>query len=89
VPFAREVRRATGMTTMAVGLITEARQAEAIVAAGDADLIAMARAFLRDPRWPWRAAAELGATVRGAPQYWRALPREMAGVFGDAKVAQR
>jgi len=89
VPFAREIRRATGVVTMAVGLITGARQADAIVAAGDADLIALARAFLRDPRWPWRAAAELGATVRGAPQYWRALPKEMAGIFGAARTGQR
>jgi 2,4-dienoyl-CoA reductase-like NADH-dependent reductase (Old Yellow Enzyme family) len=89
VPFARAIRRATGMTTMAVGLITEARQAEAIVAAGDADLIALARAFLRDPRWAWRAAAELGATVRGVPQYARALPKDMAGVFGPLRTGQR
>ncbi|MEP7180937.1 MAG: NADH:flavin oxidoreductase/NADH oxidase [Betaproteobacteria bacterium] len=89
VPFARAIRRATGVVTMAVGLITEARQAEAIVAAGDADMIALARALLLDPRWPWRAAAELGATVRGAPQYWRALPKALAGVFGAARTAQR
>jgi 2,4-dienoyl-CoA reductase-like NADH-dependent reductase (Old Yellow Enzyme family) len=89
VPFAREVRRATGVVTMAVGLITEPRQAEAIIAAGDADMIALARAFLREPRWPWRAAFELGATVTGAPQYWRALPAEMAGVFGDIRLGQR
>jgi 2,4-dienoyl-CoA reductase-like NADH-dependent reductase (Old Yellow Enzyme family) len=89
VPFARAIRSATGVTTMAVGLITEPAHAEAIVAAGDADLVAMARAFLRDPRWPWRAAAELHATVRGAPQYWRALTKETAGIFGELRAGQR
>ncbi len=49
----------------------------------------MARAFLRDPRWPWRAAAELGATVRGTPQYWRALSKENAGIFGELRAGQR
>jgi 2,4-dienoyl-CoA reductase-like NADH-dependent reductase (Old Yellow Enzyme family) len=89
VPFARAIRSASGITTMAVGLITEPRYAESVIAAGDADLIAMARAFLRDPRWPWHAAAELGATVRGVPQYLRALTRENAGIFGEIKGGQR
>jgi len=89
VPFAREIRRATGMTTMAVGLITEPAHADAIIAAGDADMVALARAFLRDPRWPWHAAAALGATVAGAPQYWRALTRETAGIFGTLRAGQR
>ncbi len=65
VPFARAIRSATGLTTMAVGLITEPRQAEGIIAAGDADMVALARGLLWDPRWPWRAAAALGATVSG------------------------
>jgi 2,4-dienoyl-CoA reductase-like NADH-dependent reductase (Old Yellow Enzyme family) len=89
VPFARAIRHATGMTTMAVGLITEARQADAIIAAGDADLVALARGMLWDPRWPWRAAVALGATVSGPKPYWRALPREAATVFGDARIRQR
>jgi 2,4-dienoyl-CoA reductase-like NADH-dependent reductase (Old Yellow Enzyme family) len=89
VPFARAIRSATGITTMAVGLISDPKHAEAIIANGDADMIAMARAFLRDPRWPWRAAAELDATVRGAPQYWRALTKENAGIFGDLRAGQR
>ena len=57
--------------------------------AGDADLIAMARALLYKPRWPWEAAAALGATVSASPQYWRCLPREAQSVFGDVKVGQR
>jgi NADPH2 dehydrogenase len=90
VPLAREVRRACGLPTTAVGLITEPQQAEAILQAGDADLIAIARAVLYQPRWPWAAAAALGGTVQAAPPYWRCLPREAAGIFGPgARVAQR
>ncbi len=90
LPFAQAVKEATGVTTMAVGLITEARQAEAIVASGHADLVALARAMLYDPRWPWHAAAELGATIHGAPPpYWRALPREHAALFGSTTFGAR
>jgi 2,4-dienoyl-CoA reductase-like NADH-dependent reductase (Old Yellow Enzyme family) len=89
VPFAREIRRATGIVTMAVGLITEPEHADAIIAAGDADMVALARAFLRDPRWPWRAAAALGGKVAGPPPYWRALTKETAGIFGELSVGQR
>jgi 2,4-dienoyl-CoA reductase-like NADH-dependent reductase (Old Yellow Enzyme family) len=89
VPFARAIRRATGIATMAVGLITEPQHADAIIAADDADMVALARAILRDPRWPWRAAAALGGTVAGAPPYWRALTKEMAGIFGDLRAGQR
>jgi hypothetical protein len=45
--------------------------------------------MLWDPRWPWRAAVALGATVSGPKPYWRALPREAAAVFGDARIRQR
>ncbi len=71
VPFARRIKQETGLTTIAVGLITEAKQAEAILAEGSADLVALARGMLYDPRWPWHAAAELGAQVSVPPQYWR------------------
>jgi len=71
---------------MAVGLITDAHQAEAILQNGDADLIALARAFLYQPRWGWQAAAALGAEVAANPVYWRSLPREAAAVFGKAAV---
>ena len=63
VPFAQAIKEATGVTTMAVGLITEARQAEEIVASGKADMVALARGMLYDPRWGWHAAAELGGQV--------------------------
>ena len=69
VPFARAVKAADGDADVAVGLITESEQAEAIVATGDADAIALARAMLYDPRWPWHAAAQLGASVVAPHQY--------------------
>jgi 2,4-dienoyl-CoA reductase-like NADH-dependent reductase (Old Yellow Enzyme family) len=71
VPFAQAVREA-GVPSAAVGLITEPAQAEAIVAEGKADLVLLARASLRDPHWPLRAAAELGGEVEWAGQYERA-----------------
>ncbi len=89
VPFAQAVRQATGMTTIGVGLISDARHAEEIVASGQADMVALARAMLYDPRWPWHAAAALGGTVSGPPQYWRALPKEANRIFGDVSFGQR
>ena len=89
VPFAKIVKDQSGLPTMTVGLITEPEQAEAILQAGDADLIALARAFLYKPRWGWEAAAALGATVKANERYWRCLPREAQTVFGDVKVGQR
>lgn len=89
LPFAREVRRATGMRTSTVGLITEAKQAEQIVATGDADLVTLARALLWDPHWPWHAAAELGASVTAPPQYWRSQPHGVQGVFTGWNASQR
>ena len=87
--FAREIRHATGVCTMAVGLITDPAQAQAIIASGDADLIAMARAFLWDPRWAWHAAATLKAHVRPPPQYARSVPREAADVFRGVTIGMR
>jgi NADPH2 dehydrogenase len=89
VPFARAIRLATGMPTTAVGLITEPHQAEAILQAGDADLVALARAFLYQPRWGWQAAAALGGSVDANPVYWRCLPREAQSVFVKVSVGQR
>jgi 2,4-dienoyl-CoA reductase-like NADH-dependent reductase (Old Yellow Enzyme family) len=74
VHLAEKIRREAGMPTRAVGLITEPSQAEAIVSEGKADIVALARAILADPRWPWRAAAELGAPILTPPQYARAIP---------------
>jgi 2,4-dienoyl-CoA reductase-like NADH-dependent reductase (Old Yellow Enzyme family) len=89
VPFARQIRQASGLTTMAVGLITDPQQAEDILQAGDVDLIAMARAFLYKPRWGWEAAAALGGQVTASPQYWRCLPRDASTIFGDVRIGQR
>ncbi|MET0497295.1 MAG: NADH:flavin oxidoreductase/NADH oxidase [Steroidobacteraceae bacterium] len=81
VPFAQDIKQATGVNTMAVGLITDAQQAEEIIAGGKADLVALARGMLYDPRWPWHAAAQLGARVEAPPQYWRSPPREQKNLF--------
>ena len=89
VPFAQGIREATGVTTIAVGLITEAKQAEQIVASGKADMVALARGMLYDPRWGWHAAAELGGHVEAPPPYWRALPHEHKDLFGTTTFGTR
>jgi 2,4-dienoyl-CoA reductase-like NADH-dependent reductase (Old Yellow Enzyme family) len=63
VPFARRIREGSGLPTGAVGLITEPKQAEEVLAGGSADVVLLARALLRDPHWPLRAAHELGVPV--------------------------
>ena len=72
VHFAEELRNESGLPTGAVGLITEPAQAEAIIAAGQADVVLLARELLRDPYWPLRAARTLGAKVAWPDQYLRA-----------------
>jgi 2,4-dienoyl-CoA reductase-like NADH-dependent reductase (Old Yellow Enzyme family) len=89
VPFSKRIRAEAGMPTVAVGLITDPQQAEAMVAAGDADMVAMARAMLYDPRWAWHAAAALGGEVHAPEQYWRCAPREAGRIFGDTKLGMR
>jgi 2,4-dienoyl-CoA reductase-like NADH-dependent reductase (Old Yellow Enzyme family) len=89
IPFARRVRAEVGIATVGVGLISDTKQAEAIVAAGDADMVAMARAMLYDPRWAWHAAATLGGEVHAPEQYWRCAPREAGRIFGDTKLGMR
>ena len=89
VPFAQRIRRETGMPAIAVGLITDAEQAEEIVASGSADMVALARGMLYNPRWPWHAAARLGAQVDAPPQYWRAQPREVKDLFKDRSLGSR
>ena len=86
VPLARAVKAATTMPVIAVGMITEFEQAEAIVGTGDADLVALARAVLYDPRWPWHAAAHFGAQVKAAPQYLRSQPRQYRDLFATARA---
>jgi len=83
VPLAETFRRETGLPTIAVGLITEAEQAEGIIADGRADLVALARGILYDPRWPWHAAAKLGGQVAAPKQYWRSQPRGLSDLFRE------
>ena len=89
VPFARAVKAEVDVPVIAVGLITEAEQAEAILRSGDADAVALARAMLYDPRWPWHAAAKLGAHVFAPKQYWRSQPREHKDLFAGSSYGQR
>jgi 2,4-dienoyl-CoA reductase-like NADH-dependent reductase (Old Yellow Enzyme family) len=74
VPFAERIRRDANMPTGAVGLITDAKQADAIIQSGQADCVLLARELLRDPYWPLHAAQQLGHTVPWPPQYVRAAP---------------
>ena len=73
VPFAKRIRAEAGVATGAVGMITEAEQANAIVRDGEADLILMARELLRDPYFPMHAATALGVPVKAPNQYLRAF----------------
>lgn len=84
VPFADAIKREVAMPVIAVGLITEPQQADDILQQGQADAVALARGILYDPRWPWHAAAALGADVAVAPQYLRSAPREHAARFVQA-----
>ena len=70
-------------------MITEAEQAEHIVASGQADMVGIARGILYDPHWPWHAAAALGATVDAPKQYWRSQPRDQKALFGETKIGGR
>ncbi|WP_409307136.1 NADH:flavin oxidoreductase/NADH oxidase [Pectobacterium sp. B1J-3] len=81
VPYAQRIKQEVGIPTIAVGLITEPEQAEAIIATGEADAVGLARAILFNPRWPWHAAAKLGAQVSAPPQYWRSEPRYVKDLF--------
>jgi len=72
-PFADRIRRESGILTGAVGMITEPDQADAIISAGQADIVLLAREFLRDPFWPLHAAKALGAAAAVPKQYGRAF----------------
>ncbi len=74
VPFAARIRNEAGIPTAAVGMITGPAQANAIVENGEADIVLLAREFLRDPYWPVHAAAALGETASWPKQYLRAAP---------------
>lgn len=85
VPLARQIREEAAIPTIAIGLITQARQAEDIIARGDADMVAIARGMLFNPRWAWHAAIELGAEPAFPVQYERAHPAMRATDFLKAK----
>lgn len=84
VPFAEAVKKESGIVTRAAGMIAEPLQAEEIIAKGRADMVAMARAFLDNPRWAWHAADKLGATMKLPPQYERSASKFWPG----AKLAR-
>jgi 2,4-dienoyl-CoA reductase-like NADH-dependent reductase (Old Yellow Enzyme family) len=84
VPLAARVREGSGIATRAVGLIVDAEQAERIVAGGQADMVAIARALLDNPRWVWHAADRLGARIAHPLQYARVA----ASLWPGAKVAR-
>ncbi len=85
VPFAAQVRQEARIPTMAVGLIRDPHHAEQILQEGQADLIALGRGMLNDPRWPWHAAEELGEHIAVPYQYGRAATR--AGIPARDAIA--
>ena len=89
VPYSRRIKAKVGLTTIAVGLITSPELAEAIIANREADAVSLARAMLYDPRWPWHAAAKLGAQVWAPKQYWRCKPSGHENLFIEAPPNRR
>lgn len=81
LPYARDIRKEVNIPVIGVGLITEPLQAEQALQEQDADLIALARAVLYNPRWPWHAAAELGAQAKAPEQYLRSEPHGLKGTL--------
>jgi 2,4-dienoyl-CoA reductase-like NADH-dependent reductase (Old Yellow Enzyme family) len=81
--LSERIRQETGLTTIAVGLITEPRQAETILSEGKADMVALARGMLYNPRWVWHAADELGAQIEYPVRYQRCRPSQHDNIFGE------
>lgn len=75
------MRKHVRIPVIGVGLITEPEQADAIIASGQADLVALARGLLYNPRWPWHAAARLGDQIKAPKQYWRSQPAAYKNLF--------
>ncbi len=84
VAFATQIKQGSGIATRAAGLIADPHQAEAIISSGQADMVALARGFLDDPRWVWHAAERLGVKLEYPPQYARSHPDTWPG----AKLAR-
>lgn len=88
-PYSRRIKAKVGLPTIAVGLITAPELAESIIANHEADAVSLARALLYDPRWPWHAAARLGAQVWAPPQYWRCRPAGHEHLFLEETAMPR
>jgi 2,4-dienoyl-CoA reductase-like NADH-dependent reductase (Old Yellow Enzyme family) len=82
VPFAEQIKKEADLLTWAVGLITDAHQAEGIIASGQADMVALARGMMFNPRWAWHAALELGVDTEYSPMYQRCAPRNWKSAGG-------
>ena len=89
VHLAQRIKHEVSIPVITVGLITDPQQAESIIAERQADMVALARGMLNDPRWPWRAAVALGGTVQAPQQFWRCLPHGTPPIFGDIRIGQR
>ena len=79
MPFAARIKAVTGIATRAIGMIVDPHLAQSIIADGHADMVALARGFLDDPRWGWHAAEALGAQIPYPPQYERSQPKLWPG----------
>jgi 2,4-dienoyl-CoA reductase-like NADH-dependent reductase (Old Yellow Enzyme family) len=88
VPFAAQIKQAVGIATMTVGMINQPRQAEEIIAKGQADLVALARGMLYDPRWAWHAADELWVDLEYPPQYRRCHPSRWPQAFPHRQAVE-
>ena len=89
VPLSERIRQETGLITIAVGLITEPRQAETILSEGKADMVALGRGMLYNPRWVWHAADQLGAQIKYPQQYQRCRPSQIDDVFGERNATSK
>lgn len=89
IPLAAELKKHITTPIIGVGLITDPVHAEEIIQNQQADMVALARGILFDPRWPWHAAAQLHGQVSVPRQYWRSQPAKYKGLFGEIKVGQR
>jgi len=87
VPFAEAIKQEINIPVIAVGLITQPDHAEEIITNQQADAVMLARGFLADPRWPWRAASHLNAKVDAPPQYWRCMPADVHNPFNRSRIA--
>ena len=88
VPFAAQIKQAVGLATMTVGMINQPRQAEEIIATGQADLVALARGMLYDPRWAWHAAQELWVDLEYPPPYRRCHPSRWPQAFPHRQAVE-